>query len=274
MKHTEKHVYENTKVFRRLVETQTPIPVHFEIDGTLIPVEFTLYNTLLKLESAEGLACTTLAFKEYCVDVSDYYYSIGIKKVNCPQLSHEDFFKISNVVAALYGTKLMVGGDHSFKVINGFHVGSQVLSMTKTNGRTFYGKYGFISPILGPAYEKAAEKLKPEAHAMIEKIKSFDGDKYARIQLNEELKTFREKVEAKIDGYIDWTMGEHNMPAQKEPTQFQTLLIVDADGTKVEPRTTPPIIKIIASTLAGGSKRSKKRRKPTRTKKIRSKYNV
>ena len=274
MEHTEKPA-DNTKVFRRLVETQTPIQVHFEIDGTIIPVEFTLYNTLLKLQSTQGLACTTLAFKEYCVDVSDYYYSIGIKKVHCPQLSHEDFFKISNVVAALYGTKLMVGGDHSYKVINGFLVKSQVLSMTKTKGRTFYGKYGFISPILGPAYEEAAKVLKPEADEMIEKIKSFDGDEESKLQLKEELRTFSNKVETEIGKHIDWTMGEHNLPAQKEPTQFQTLLIVDADGTKVEPRTTPPIIKIIASTLAGGSKkRSKKRRKPTRTKKIRSKYNV
>jgi hypothetical protein len=251
---------EITEVFRHLVETQTPIQVHFVIDGTLIPVEFKLLNRVLKLETPGGLGCISLVFHEGYVDISDYYFGIGNEKKNCPQISHEDFFKISDVVASLYGTKLKLS-DNSWKIINGFYVRSSVLSMTKPKGRTFYGKYGFIAPGLREPYAKAAQKLNAEASEIMDRIISFDGDD-GRRQLTNELRVFREKVEAEIDKEIeDYT----KLYAEKVPANFH-VDILDADGNKVKEQT--PIIHIVASTLAGGSKKSKKRRKLKRTKKF------
>ena len=88
--------------FRELVQTKTPIQVHFEIDGTSIPVVFILRNGSLKI-STQGKTCVYLRFRE-AVDIFDYYFSIGAHRTDCPELSHDDFFNISNVVAALYGT--------------------------------------------------------------------------------------------------------------------------------------------------------------------------
>lgn len=247
-------------IFRDLVQTKTPIQVYFEIDGTFIPVVFTLRRGSLKLDPTLGRdACIHLKFGDF-VDIFDYYWSTH--RSNCPQLSHEDFFNISNVVAALYGTQLIVSLDASYKDINGFRVESEVLSMTKPEGRTFYGKYGLISP-LAPAYKAAAKELKQEADDLIHRITTFDGDETAREQLNQERMQFYKKVKSKIEEHTDF-IGEDT--PQKEPTLFQTLRIVNADNIPVEAGTKPSIIKIIAFTHTGGSKRKRSMRK--RTKKV------
>ena len=254
-----------TTIFKGMVNTKTPIQVHFEIDGTFIPVNFVLHRSSLKLDPTQGKdACIKLTFEKDYVDIFDYYWRTH--RTNCPNLSHEDFFKISNIVAALYGTKLMVSLDASYKVIKGFRVESEVLSMTKKNGRTFYGKYDLISS-LDPAYEAAAAELKPEADNIIHRITYFEGDEAAREELNKDLKLFYTKVKATIEKYTDSTMDDtiddKKTSAQKNPTPFKFLDIV-ADGIPVEVGTTPSSIIIIASTHSGGSnrKRTKRRRKP------------
>jgi hypothetical protein len=150
----------------------------------------------------------------------------------------------------------MVSLDASYKDINGFRVESEVLSMTKKNGRTFYGKYGLVSSI-DPAYEAAASELKTEADEMIHRITYFAGDEAAREELKRDLKLFYTKVKATIEKYTDSTMDDTS--AQKEPTPFKLLDIV-ADGG------TTPSIKIIALTHSGGSKRKRTRRRKPRTK--------
>jgi len=260
-----------TSQFRELVQTKTPIQVQFEMDGIAIPVEFILRRGYLKI-IAQGKTCVQLKFDDF-VDITDYYFSIGTYRDVCPNLSHDDFFKICNVVAALYGTNLIVGFDASYKDINGFRVESEVLSMTNS-GRTFYGKYGIISPMLAPAYKAAAAEFKPEADDLIHRITTFDGDKTARSQLYDELMKFYARVKSKIEEHtefylkakskIEHTDSTMDEVAQKVPTEFRYISIVNADNSPIE-EGVKSSIKISAFTHSGGSRKRKKRKTKKRT---------
>jgi len=145
--------------------------------------------------------------------------------------------------------------DASYKDINGFRVESEVLSMTNS-GRTFYGKYGILSPMLAPAYKAAAAEFKPEADDLIHRITTFDGDKTARSQLYDELMKFYARVKSKIEEHTDSTMDE---VAQKVPTEFRYISIVNADNSPIE-EGVKSSIKISAFTHSGGSRKRKKRK--------------
>ena len=133
--------------------------------------------------------------------------------------------------------------------------------MTKPEGRTFYGKYGLLSPRFAPAYKAAAAELQPEAMDMIHRITTFKGDETAKSQLYDELTKFYARVRTKIEEHAN--LKEEDL-IQKNPTKFQSISIVTADGTPVEAGMKPSMINIIAFTHSGGSRKRKKRKRTKR----------
>lgn len=189
--------------------------VHFSIDGVSIPVTFQLvpYHLNLPNQTPGGPNGIQLAFQTDTVDVRNFYYEAH--RNECEFIEHETFFKIAEIVAALYETPLSVKSDHSFKVINGFGVPSSVLSMTKPNGRNFYGKYGFISPVNTPALTLAAIELSDDTNRMLNRIECFAGNSDERLALQRDLKEFTRMVESTISSKRDYSLGMHNYPLFK-----------------------------------------------------------
>jgi hypothetical protein len=226
-----------------------------------------LHNKTLSIPSkVEGANCIQLVFGGDHVDLSNYYYLT--QKENCPEISHELFFLIANVVAALYDTKLVVKADHSYKTINGFTVSSSVLSMTKPKGRNFYGKYGLLSPLTAPAYEEVAAEVGDSAKELLQRLSSVN-DPQERTRLKDELGAFTRVVNDKISSHLDYSLTPDLHPAQKDPQVFQTIDILQKKGevyTPLDPsviyypNALPPI-QIDAKYLQGGNRKQKSKKK-------------
>lgn len=278
-----KYKYEYSPAFREIIQTQSPVPVQFIINGEEVPIGFTLHNKTLSIPSKDqDVNCIQLVFGGDHVDISNYYYLT--QKENCPEISHELFFLIANVVASLYDTKLVVKADHSYKTINGFTVSSSVLSMTKPKGRNFYGKYGLLSPLTAPAYEEVAAEVGDSAKELLQRILSAH-DPQERTRLKEELVAFTRVVNDKISGRLDYSLSHDLHPAQKDPQTFQSIVILQKEGevyTPLDssvtyyPNTLPPL-QIVANYVSGGMRNRKQiltrnvRKRKTKSKKYRMK---
>ena len=248
--------------------------VTFTIDGVDIPVSFNLKQKLFTLPTLSGIPgddCIQVVFDEAhgTVDIASYY--LGFQPSHCQPIDHATFFNVVDIVAALYGTKLSVVSDQSYKVINGFTIPSAVLSMTKENGRNFYEKYGFVSTELTPARQLASYQFKQPSIDLINDITSFEGPKESEEgrKLTQRVKDLRDDVVDVITGNADLS-DPNRVMLFKVPgsytIQLQGSQSVDGPYTDIandidyhDGMTAPPFLRIIA-TISGGRKSRKKRK--------------
>jgi len=185
-----------TRSFRTLVNIHgTDSTMEFIIDGKPIDYAFHLTQQLLSVKNLQegGMNCMQLKFDDDCVDVTNYH--LLARGDECPPLTHDEFFKVAEVLAFMYGTPLKVKADHSYKVINGFTVPSSIVSVSKTPARTFYGKFGLVSATNQSGLDIAGMTFGDEARDLLRTLSEYLDEEG---ELRESLKENIHQLDARI----------------------------------------------------------------------------
>ena len=257
--------------------------VQFVINDHPVPARFNLklrHLNLTNLKEGEP-NCVQLAFQDEVVDVTNYYYYV--RPHNCELIDHDTFFRVADIVAYLYGTRLSVKSDHSYKVINGFGVPSSILSMTKPDGMNFYRRFGLISPINTPAYQETAPIFRDRATEFIHRIEQFEGTEEESKLLKQEIKLFSREIEQELNRHRDNSLGVENYPAFKTPDNYKVEITgsnsIDGVYTPIAldkyysgDDIIPPFLRIEALMIPKGGRKSVKRKLVKRKSKNNKRY--